>query len=112
MVFIAYIIDKYVHNQDAVIFMKSYGKEDEAYLSLGRELKKQPDYIRDWLEDIVEDINSRFKPLEEAVTKNQNYEYKITNDPQLMKLFCQYYNHLESFGPSDGTFIHFGVEET
>ncbi len=118
MVFTAYIMDKYVHNHKAVIFMESSQTEDEAYLKLGREMKKQPDHMRGWLEDIdssvFEDVEqeNKFGPLREVIEKEQDFEYVVARNPELMKLFCEYYNWLEKYGPSDDTFIHFGVRET
>lgn len=118
MVFTGYIIDKYVHNLDAVLYMKSSETEPEAYLDLGIKMKEQPDHLIRWSVGI-EDINleddqqeNKFRPLIKVVTEQQDFECIVDGDPTLMKLFCQYFKWLEKYGPSDETSIHFGVNET
>lgn len=90
--------------------MKTFETKDEAYLALGIQLAKITDFIEDWCENIDElpENKEKFKLLSRAVEQKQD----ISEDAILMKLFCDYYDDLERYGPSDETYIFFGVRET
>lgn len=104
MVYTAYIIEKYTHTYRALIYMKSFELEEDAYLNLGLELYNYDKGIFEW-------ADGDEGPFENLV-QTEGYELKIASDWELMKKFLEYFYEMQRWGTSEEPFIHYGVTTT
>ena len=113
MVYTAYIDDKCSYNNTSVLYMKSFEKESDAYLALDSELMKLENH--DGIFNIVTDNVFKDAIHTEVwidITKDDNYEEKITSDSDLLKKFVEFFNEVQHNDSSEYPYFNFGVRET